>query len=209
MRPIARIAAAELDSEPGLEVFRMPRGTPTAAVLHATAMGMAEAAEPHASIFIDAGLPTDFLTSFRAAADAMLGSLGSRRQQQGSRCGATTGLKETIRSARKIVDVLDAFVSVALKDDAALLANWKSVKRPPAKPGKAAGTVVASAQPQVQDHVPVYALPSRDGLFARFLTVGTINWSAVRQRAAREPVAVRVHGPRLQHTETLEAVHMR
>ena len=159
----------------------------------------------------------------------MLGSLGSRRQQQGSRHGATTGLKETIRSARKIVAVLDAFVSVALKDDAALLANWKSVKRPPAKPGKAVGTVVASvvasAQPQVQDQTPVYALPSREGLFARFLTVGTLNWSAVRQRAAREPVVVRVQpgshrsleeegraaavcGPRVPHNETVEAVPM-
>jgi hypothetical protein len=136
MAPIARIARAELPQTPELEPLRMPRGRVSTERLHAAALGMAKAAEPHTQVFIDAGLSTDFANELRAAASAMLLSIDARTQNRGARSGATRGIDDVARSALKTVGVLDAFVRRALRGDAALLASWKAVKTPPPKTGK-------------------------------------------------------------------------
>lgn len=134
MAPIARIAALELTHIPELIPFKMPSSKLTAEKLHAAAIGMAGAAEVHAAIFIDAGLPTDFADRLRAAADAMLAAIDTRKQQWSSRHGATTGLRESMSTARKIVRVLDAFVRIEIGPNQPLLAEWDSVRRPPSRP---------------------------------------------------------------------------
>lgn len=48
MRPIACIAAAELRSVPEFHPFRVPAARPTTERLYAAALGMVDAAEPHA-----------------------------------------------------------------------------------------------------------------------------------------------------------------
>ena len=79
----------------------------------------------------------DFVERLRAAAEAMLATLDARTESRGARSGATTGLCTGISKARKHVRVLDAFVRHALQNDPALLTEWDTVKRPPAKTGKA------------------------------------------------------------------------
>jgi hypothetical protein len=147
MAPIARIAAADLPQTPELTPLKMPRGRPSTETLHSAATGMAEAAQPYVAVFTAAGLPADFITQLVAAADAMLVPIDTRTQNRGKRNGATKGLKETVRSALKTVRVLDSFVRPVIKDDPALLATWDSVRRPPAKAGRAAGTTTAPTPP--------------------------------------------------------------
>jgi hypothetical protein len=129
MAPIARIARAELPPTPAVEPLKMPKGRPTVARLAALADGMANAATPFADTFISAGLPADFIAQLRAASTAMVASVAERNQNRGKRGGATTGLKQKLGRARRIVHVLDAFIQTALKDDQVLLSSWNIVKR--------------------------------------------------------------------------------
>ena len=45
------------------------------------------------------------------------------------RGGATEGIRTRLSEGRKIVAVLDVFVTASLENDPALLANWNIVKR--------------------------------------------------------------------------------
>jgi hypothetical protein len=129
MAPIVRIAKVDLPKTPELKPLRMPRGRPTIERLAAAASGMAEAAAPHAAVFLRAGLPEDFLAQLTQAADALVGSLNERLQRRGETTAATEGLKVKLSEGRKIVHVLDAFVTTALRDDPARLASWGLVMR--------------------------------------------------------------------------------
>jgi hypothetical protein len=142
MAPIARIAKADLPPTPAIEPLHMPKGRPTAERLAQIAYGMAQAAEPYAASFVSAGLPEDFLKQLTGAADAMLGTLTERTSSKGRRGGATRGLRAKLSAGRKIVHILDAFVSTALTNDPALLRAWNLVKRVPKQTGRAATAVV-------------------------------------------------------------------
>jgi hypothetical protein len=90
---------------------------------------MAEAAAPHADVFVSAGLSVHFIAELHQAADALLASLGTRLQSRGDVKRATEGLQAKLSEGRKIVRVLDIFVRKALKDDPALVASWALVSR--------------------------------------------------------------------------------
>ena len=135
MAPIARIAAAELPNSPGIEPLRMPKGRPSVERLKALAVGMATAAEPYAAVFTAAGLPDDFVAQLTAAADAMLQTVGKRRQSRVVVAGATSGLRTKLSSGRKLVHVLDALVKRALANDPDLLREWNVAKRVQLVPG--------------------------------------------------------------------------
>jgi hypothetical protein len=129
MAPIARIAQADLPHIPEIEAFRLPRNNLSTERLAAAAHGMAQQAAPYADHFVKAGLPLDFIERLTAAADAMVQAVNDRAQSRGRRSGATKGLKATLTTARKLVQVMDAMVTSKLAGDPALLASWKQVKR--------------------------------------------------------------------------------
>lgn len=126
MAPVALIAKAAEPPVPELEPFRLPRGKPTAQRLAAVALGMAEAAAPHAATFTAAGLPDDFTDELVRAAESMLEAITAREKELARRRGATVGLRTKLVSARRIVRVLDAFVTTGCEGDAGLLAGWAS-----------------------------------------------------------------------------------
>jgi hypothetical protein len=147
MAPVARIARADLPVTPEIEPLRMPVGRPTPERLAALAYGMAKAADPHASVFVAAGLPQDFIARLTAAADAMLAAINDRTQKRGTRSGATKGIRQKLVAARKIVHVLDALVQNALKDEPALLASWNLIKRVQRVGGRQAAAPAATPSP--------------------------------------------------------------
>jgi hypothetical protein len=67
-------------------------------------------------------------------------------QTKGTLGGATQGLKTMLSRGRRIVHVLDAFVTTALQDDPVTLASWNIVKRVQltARPGTVAPATPAS-----------------------------------------------------------------
>ena len=154
MRPIARIARSDLPVTSAVEPLKMPKGKPTAERLVAYAEGMAQAAAPFSDTFVSAGLPSDFIARLKAATNALRAAVNDRLQHRGRQVGATTGLKQKLSSARKLVHVLDVFVETALDGDDALLAGWNMVKRVrkiASKPKTAVvvATSTASSAPQV------------------------------------------------------------
>lgn len=147
MTSIARIARADLPHTPELAALRMPKGHPSVERLAQAATGMAQAVEPHAAVFTAAGMQPDFIAQLTQAADELLASIGERTQSKSRSRGATAGLKATLSEGRKVVWVLDSFVRTALKDDAALLAEWESTIHVPQRGGRSEGSTTPSVSP--------------------------------------------------------------
>jgi hypothetical protein len=129
MAPIARLVQADLPPAPQVDALRMPDPAWSVERLAAAALGMAHEAAPHAEAFVAAGMKPDFIARLTSAANAMTEAVRDRAQTRGKLSGATKGLKTTLASGRKLVRVLDAFVSSELAEEPALLATWKRVKR--------------------------------------------------------------------------------
>jgi hypothetical protein len=103
---------------------------------------MAEAAQPYAQMFIDAGLPQDFIAQLGAAADAVTSSIDTRAAARGRRSSATGALMELEGRARLAFKALSAFVVPILSADVAhsgLLAEWKSARRVDSRGGPVTG----------------------------------------------------------------------
>ena len=144
MVPISRIAR-RVFGIPGMDVkFKLPvrRGADNEAILDA-ARGMAQAAEQHAAAFQQEGLPTEFVTQFRAAIDELAGALTAKVEGQRRRKTSRESLQKLVRRGVAAIDVLDAIVKPRLESQPDLLAAWNSVKRPIEPGGGAAiGTEV-------------------------------------------------------------------
>ena len=129
MTPIAKIAKLELSQLPELVKLSLPAKHATIQQLGAHADGMAEAARPHAQVFIDAGRRPDFIDRLKRAADQMRAAAYDAAQGRVRIKGTTTGLTQKLSRARKVVHVLDAFVKEAVGNDKALLDSWNIAKR--------------------------------------------------------------------------------
>lgn len=129
MKPIARIAKADLPGTPNIEPLSMPKSWYKGERLAAAAKGMAQTAAKFAPTFIAAGLPEDFAERLHAKAEAMVATIEDRTTSQNHRVGATKGLKVKLTEGRKVVDIIDAFVQTVLKDDPILRAQWNSIRR--------------------------------------------------------------------------------
>lgn len=133
MQPIARIAKADLPHTPELTPLKMPRGNRSNEQLIKAAEGMAQVADGHADVFVEAGLPKDFTDRLRKAAAELSATIDRRTAARGSRGSATQSLEKQLVAARRQVEVLDSFVRLDLKAEPALLAEWNIVKKPPTK----------------------------------------------------------------------------
>lgn len=136
LAPITSIAHVDLAGTPELAPFRLPRRTTPVERLAGMAHGMAEAAAPHAAIFIAAGLPPDFIDRLGAAVDALVEARTDRDSCRNRVRGATAGISSRLAEGRRIIGVLHTFVRSAVRDDEELLVGWLSVRAVPDLPGR-------------------------------------------------------------------------
>ena len=129
MTPIAKIAKLELSHAPELVKFSLPRKRVTIQQLGALADGMAEAARPHAQVFLEAGRKPDFLERLKNAANQMRTAAYEGAQGRARIKKATTNLDQKLSRGRKVVHMLDALVKEAVGNDKALLDSWSIAKR--------------------------------------------------------------------------------
>ena len=129
MRPIAAIARARLHEVGNLEAFALPDTRTASTALVAAAAAMADAASGHIQVFIDLGLPKDFVTSLLAAAARLQASVDVRAHSRKLHVDATAGLAREQRRGRLAVRVLDALIVPQLGRHRLLLAQWRRVKR--------------------------------------------------------------------------------
>ena len=158
MKPIADVARMHLREVPNFIALTRPRNNVSAMRLIAAAAGMADAAAPYAEVFVDAGLPADFLEQLQQAADDMRRSLDDRAQHARTRTGATEGLKAAEKRGAGILRLLDGLVIPKLGTNDPLLAQWKSARKIHAKPGPVAVSGAAANASVAQESTSAESL---------------------------------------------------
>jgi hypothetical protein len=151
MRQVARVSASKLQGVTEYAALQMPAANARIADVLARAGTMANAAEVHASVFSDAGLPADFVTQLRAAASAIEATLGDRSESGTTRVTATQGTRSACRRGRHAIKVLDSLIRLHLAEDDDLVSGWKSAKRFRAMPAVQSPAVQS---PAVQEATP-------------------------------------------------------
>jgi len=154
MKPIAVVARATLRESPELKPFLLPGAATSSTQLIATAASVAEQAKNHEQVFIEGGLPRDFIAQLNAAATALMECLASRGEGQTRAIGATTAIAPLTQRGRSVLRVLDALITPKLFLNDRLLGEWKTVRTVPKKPGPARSTSAHGARTPVALVVP-------------------------------------------------------
>lgn len=128
MKPIADVAKLKLGDVPEMGALVMPAKQLGSTQLVAAAHGMANAAQLHQPVFADVGLPDDFITALRGAADAVTTSLDTRQVQVGLRTSATVGIVDQEKRVRSLFKLINALVVPKLGNNVVLLSKWKATK---------------------------------------------------------------------------------
>ncbi len=114
---------------PGTGVFKMPSsGIQSENLVHA-AQALRTTAGVYKDVFVEHGLPADFLDQLDAATAALKESVDARGIARSRIVGASNTLVSERSLGRQIVTMIDASLAHALKSDSAMLASWRQVKR--------------------------------------------------------------------------------
>ncbi len=136
MSDIARTARSMEYQYDGIsDRFRMPRGSSDQALL-ATGRAFHSEATPISADFIAYGMPAEFLTELKDAADAFEATFGPQGSAIDSHVEATAEIGEAIRRGMVARRILDGIVRNVYKTDPGKLAAWTSashVEKPPKK----------------------------------------------------------------------------
>ena len=150
MRAIVRVAHALHGTVPGMGIFKMPAPGATSESLVHAAEALHTTAALYADVFVEHGLPSDFLEQLAAATSALKGSVDARGLARSRRTEATTSIGNDLELGRRVVSTIDASLAHALKDQPATLAAWRQAKRVTAKVGPvhlALGPIPAEVSP--------------------------------------------------------------
>jgi hypothetical protein len=136
LRPISRIAHAMKDEIPGIErATHLPRRRLHVTKLAAEARGVRDNAKLYEQVFVDSGRDPDFIAKLDEAIAEMVELYREHSRAIGFQVGATAGVAQDIRYARRLVTLLDCQVLTGFADDQAKLAEWRLAKRVQAKSG--------------------------------------------------------------------------
>lgn len=144
VKAIVKVAGALRGKVPGMGVFKSPRpGLRSEALIHA-AEAIQTTAGVYKDVFVEHGLPADFLDQLQTATAALKSSVDARGVALSKRTGASTGLVSDLALGRQILAMIDASLAHALKSDPATLASWHQARRLTVKGAVArnGGTVV-------------------------------------------------------------------
>lgn len=155
LKPIAAIARASSDRIVGIErAAHLPRRRLPVTKLAAEARGLKTSVEPHVEWFVFNGRHPEFLAQLDAAVVEMERVQMQRYRALSLQVGATAALRQHLRRARQLVEILDCHVSSTFEGDEAKLAEWRHARRVQAKPGArregVSADVVAVAEEQVE-----------------------------------------------------------
>ena len=129
LKSIVNVAGALRGKVPGMGVFKLPsREMRSENLLHA-AQALRTTAGVYKEVFVEHGLPADFLDQLDAAISALKDSVDARGIARSRITGASTTLASERSLGRQIVTMIDASLAHALKSDSALLASWRQTKR--------------------------------------------------------------------------------
>jgi hypothetical protein len=129
LRSIVNVAGALRGKVPGMGVFKLPSpGIRSENLLHA-AQAVRTTADVYKDVFVEHGLPADFLDQLDAATSALKESVDARGIARSRITGASSTLASERSLGQQIVTMIDASLAHALKSESALLASWRQAKR--------------------------------------------------------------------------------
>ena len=150
MHVVTQVAQALRRSVPGIGILKMPSpATRTEGLLEA-ADALAKQASTYQTVFVEHGLAPDFLAHVSTAASALKTSVDGRGAARASRASATKQVQVALALGLQYVQIMDAALTKALRDDAARLTVWKHARRVTLK-GTPAVDIVTTTPPTLPD----------------------------------------------------------
>ncbi len=128
MKIVAHAARRATRNEPNDSPFRMPRRR-TLKVELSTALAFIDEAEARQGEFVRLGLPTTFVSDFRALVDTLQKATNLRLSSKTVRRHAMAGLATALAEAFDAVRELDVVVALATRNDPTNYAAWQSARR--------------------------------------------------------------------------------
>ena len=129
LHPVEGVAKKKLNGVTGFSSLIMSAAFRHSNKLVSKAIELADAAMKYEKVFVDNGLPADFIAQLQAGLAAITASEAVRARQLSRRAAATTGLQAADTAIRASVDLLNRVLKPALKENPALLADWMASKR--------------------------------------------------------------------------------
>jgi len=129
VKAIVQIAEGLRGKVPGMGVFKLPSRSLSSDALFHAAEAIRTTAAVYKDVFVEHGLPADFLDQLDAATTALGQSVDARGVARSRVTGASSGLASDLALGRQIVRMIDASLIHALKADPATLASWRQAKR--------------------------------------------------------------------------------
>ena len=162
MRPIARITKARLKLAPDYAVLVAPSRGLRNGDFAGAAQTLVDTAAKYETDFLTGGMAPDFLAQMRTAITQLTASKAAGDQAVSRRQAATQGIAQASLAARDAFVVLDSVIVPAIKQNSALLADWKSSKKivanttlPPQPVGLAPASPAAPTSAPTPVAVPV------------------------------------------------------
>ena len=129
MKPIVELARAVAPNAPEFAAdVRLPAESVTSERLLVSAEAMARAVERKKELFVDRGLPADFVEQLRRSAAALRQTIDARGTSRATRVGATASLETLIADGMRTMQVLDAVLKRELRGTPEVR-EWASAKR--------------------------------------------------------------------------------
>jgi hypothetical protein len=127
--PIGATAKKKLATASELPALVVPAKARHTKAFVALASAAATAAALYTQVFIDNGLPADFIAQLQAGLTQITDSANTRARQLGLRSAATAGLVAADKELRDAIDSLNRILAPALKSKPTLLADWVASKK--------------------------------------------------------------------------------
>jgi len=130
MFPVARWGKKLLRFAPGAErALVVPPKRATALKVAAAAERMAKGVRPWAKLFVDAGLPRDFVARLRADAKVLRERSNRSGESIKRRKAVADALAAELRDGRVEIGIVDALLLPYIRQDSALGSQWRTAKR--------------------------------------------------------------------------------
>jgi hypothetical protein len=128
LNPVAGIARKQLRGVTEFPSLIVSAAFRLSNKLLAKATELADAAAKNEKLFIDNGLPADFIAQIRAGVTEISASVVARDAAHTQQVTATAGMKVADKSARATIDTMNRALKKVLKANPALLAGWMAAK---------------------------------------------------------------------------------
>ena len=127
--PIGKVAKINLRQSNDLPALVVPAAAQRRKDFVAKVNTLADTASKYEPMFVEHGLPADFIAQIRAGATAVAASAVARERQQSGLSAATKGLAVASKSVHDLIGVLNGILAKLFKTNLPLAADWKASKK--------------------------------------------------------------------------------